>query len=313
MAQQHLRIWLLLGVMTVTALLGRVGHAQPKTVAVRLGYPADAKLLIIHADDLALAHSVDAASFAALDQKAATSASVMVTCPWLTEVAAYAKTHPEADLGIHTTLTSEWETYRWGSVAPRDQVPSLFDAQGYLWADVPGAVNHIKPEEAEREVRAQVERALQLGIRPTHLDNHMGTLFTHPALLAVYLKVAREYHLPFLAVRMPNLPTTMLSMLKDTDIVLDALVFPRPGLRPEEWEEGYLEVIRSLKPGLNQLIVHLGYDDAELQAITVNHPDFGAAWRQRDFNVITGSRFKRALEENRVILVGWKDLKKLLP
>jgi hypothetical protein len=101
-------------------------------------------------------------------------------------------------------------------------------------------------------------------------------------------------------------------MLKDTDIVLDALVFPRHGLRPEEWGKGYLEVIRNLKPGLNQLIVHLGYDDAELQAITVNHPDFGAAWRQRDFNAITSPEFKKALEENHIILIGWKDLKKLL-
>ncbi len=302
-------------VVLMSALLALTAgstQAQVKTVAERLGYPADAKLLIIHADDLALAHSVDAASFVALDQKAATSASVMVPCPWLTEVAAYAKAHPDADLGIHTTLTSEWETYRWGSVASRDQVPSLFDPGGYLWADVAGAMNHVKPEEAEREVRAQVERALQAGIRPTHLDNHMGTLLSNPALLAVYLKVAREYRLPFLAVRMPNLPTTMLAMLKDTDVVLDALVFPRHGLRLEEWGEGYLEVIRNLKPGLSQLIVHLGYDDAELQAITVNHPDFGAAWRQRDFNVITSPEFKRALEENHVILIGWKDLKKLL-
>jgi predicted glycoside hydrolase/deacetylase ChbG (UPF0249 family) len=295
------------------ALTAGSTQAQVKTVAERLGYPADAKLLIIHADDLALAHSVDAASFAALDQKAATSASVMVTCPWLTEVVAYAKAHPDADLGIHTTLTSEWDTYRWGSVAPRDQVPTLFDPQGYFWADFGGAASHMKPEEAEREIRAQMERALQLGIRPTHLDNHMGTLFANPALLAVYLKVAREYRLPFLAVRLPNLPAEMLSQLKDTDIVLDALVSPRQGLRPEEWKEGYLEVIGNLKPGLSQLIVHLGYDDAELQTITVNHPDFGAAWRQRDFNVITSPEFKNAVEENHVILIGWKDLKKLLP
>jgi hypothetical protein len=287
-------------------------HAQVKTVAERLGHPADAKLLIIHADDLAVAHSVDRASFAALDQKAVSSASIMVPCPWLTEVAAYAKEHPEADLGIHLTLTSEWDTCRWGPVASKDLVPSLFDPQGYFWADWAGATSHMKPEEAEREVRAQLDRAIRAGIRPTHVDNHMGTLFANPALFEVYLKVAREHGLPFLAVRIPNASAEMLSQLKDTDIILDALVSPRQGLRPEEWREGYVEVIRGLKPGLNELIVHLGYDDAELQAITVNHPDFGSAMRQRDFDAITSPEFKKALEENHVILIGWKDLRKIL-
>src|SRR5579864_56010 len=90
--------------------------AQTKTIAERLGYPPDSKLLIIHADDLAVAHSEDAASFDALDQHAITSASIMIPCPWLNEVATYAKDHPDADLGLHLTLTSEWKTYRWSPV-----------------------------------------------------------------------------------------------------------------------------------------------------------------------------------------------------
>ncbi len=106
------------------------------------------------------------ASFEALDRDAVSSASIMVPCPWLTEVADYAKAHPEADLGLHLTLTSEWKTYRWGPIAPRDQVASLLDPQGYLFFTAEEAVRHIKPEEAEREVRAQVETALKMGIIP---------------------------------------------------------------------------------------------------------------------------------------------------
>src|SRR5437899_5709627 len=105
-------------------------YAQTKTIAERLGYPADTKLLIIHADDLAIAHSEDAASFEALDKNYVASASVIVPGPWLTEVAAYAKAHPDADLGLHLALTSEWKTFRWGPVESKDKVPTLLDPTG---------------------------------------------------------------------------------------------------------------------------------------------------------------------------------------
>src|SRR5205814_883904 len=116
---------LLAGVVTCLAM--STAHAQTKTIAERLGYPANAKLLILHADDLGAAHSIDAASFAALDNGAISSASVMVPTPWITEVGAYARSHPNADLGIHLTLTSEWLTYRWASIESKDKVPSLLD------------------------------------------------------------------------------------------------------------------------------------------------------------------------------------------
>jgi hypothetical protein len=285
--------------------------AQSKTLAERLGYPRDSKLLIIHADDLAVAHSEDAASFDALDRHAATSASIMVPCPWLTEVAAYAKSHPDADLGLHLTLTAEWKTDRWGPVESKDKVPSLLDPDGYLWPEVAPALQHIKADEAERELRAQVEHAIAVGIHPTHLDSHMGVLFARPDLMAIYVKVAHEYKLPFLGMLSPNLPPDVKSMFSDKDVLLDSVVIANPTVQPANWKNFYLDAIKNLKPGLTEFIVHLAYDDAESQAVMVDHPDYGAAWRQRDYDAIASPEFKKALDDHHVILVHWSDLKKL--
>jgi predicted glycoside hydrolase/deacetylase ChbG (UPF0249 family) len=287
-------------------------RAQFKTTSERLGYPSDAKLLIIHADDLAVAHSEDAASFDALDKHAATSASIMVPCAWLTEVADYAKSHPDADLGLHLTLTSEWKTDRWGPVASKDAVPSLLDPSGYLWPDTDPAKQHIKSEEAEREIRAQIEKALAMGIHPTHVDSHMGVLFSRSDLFATYMKVAHEYKLPFLAVRTPDAPQAMLSLLSDKDIVLDSVLIATPDIKPADWKNFYISAIRNLKQGVTEFIVHLGYDNAELQAVTLDHPDYGSAWRQRDYDAITSPELRKALEDNHVILLHWNDIKRLL-
>lgn len=295
----------------VFLLLSPAG-AQTKSLAERLGYPPESKLLIIHADDLAVAHSEDIASFDALDKHAASSASIMIPCPWLTEVADYAKAHGDADLGLHLTLTSEWQTYRWGPVSSKELVSSLLDPSGYLWPETGPAVEHIKADEAEREIRAQVERAMAMGIHPTHLDSHMAVLFSRPDLFAVYVKVAHEYKLPFLGMLGPNVPPALRALFSDRDIVPDAIIMATPQVAAANWMKFYSGAIKNLKPGLTEIIVHLGHDDAELQAVTLNHPDYGAAWRQRDYNVITSPELKQAIEDNHVILIHWRDIKKLI-
>jgi predicted glycoside hydrolase/deacetylase ChbG (UPF0249 family) len=284
--------------------------AQTRTVAERLGYPADAKLLIIHADDLGFAHSADAASFDALDRGAVTSASIMMPTPWVTEVAAYARSHPNADLGLHLTLTSEWQTYRWASVESSDKVPSLIDSAGTLPDDDAPVAANAKPDEVERELRAQIERALALGIHPTHVDSHMGALFTTPQLAATYVKVAHAYHLPFLAVR-GNPPGGPQTTYAPNDILLDNVIIAGENIPRDKWKEFYLNAVAGLKPGLTEIIVHLGHDDAELQAVTVNHEPYGSAWRQRDYDVMNSAEFRKALQDNHIILIRWRDLQKL--
>lgn len=300
----------LLWPLATSMILASALPGQAKTIAERLGHPAGARLLIIHADDLGVAHSVNAASFDALDRGLVSSASIMMPTPWITEVAAYARKNPNADLGLHLTLNAEWETYRWGSVESRDKVSSLYDSTHALPRDVASVAKNAKPAEVELELRAQVERALALGIRPTHVDTHMGTLGATPEFIAAYVKVARDYRLPFLAFRdaraAPQPP------LSEKDVLLDALVMAGPDVQRDQWKAFYLKAIAELKPGLTVMLVHLGYDDAELRAVTVNHEPYGSAWRQRDYDVVTSPEFKQALRDNGVIVVTWRELGKLM-
>jgi chitin disaccharide deacetylase len=189
-------------------------------------------------------------------------------------------------------------------------VRSLLDSAGVFPNEVEPVARRAKPAEVERELRAQVERALALGMKPTHLDSHMGALFATPELMAVYLRVARSYNLPFLSLRGdPKLPPH--AALRPNEIALDTVIIAGPEIPREQWKQFYLDAIAQLKPGLTEMIVHLGYDDAELQAVMVNHPDYGAAWRQRDYDVVTSAEFQQALKDKGVVLVTWREIGKL--
>jgi predicted glycoside hydrolase/deacetylase ChbG (UPF0249 family) len=285
--------------------------AQTRTLAERLGHPRDAKLLILHADDLGVAHSENAASLDALDKGAINSASIMMPTPWVTEVVRYAQAHPSADLGLHLTLNSEWETYRWGSVAPRDQVPSLHDPDGTFPRSPDTVTRRAKQDEVERELRAQIDRAYAIGLRPTHVDSHMGALYETPELFATYAKVARSYKLPFLHFIGRPAPANV-AALAPSDVVADAVIMAMQMGTPEQWRTYYLDAIRDLKPGLSVILVHLGYDDAELRAVTVGWDAWGAKWRQQDYDVLTSAEFRQALTDNGVVLVTWRDVQKAM-
>jgi predicted glycoside hydrolase/deacetylase ChbG (UPF0249 family) len=286
--------------------------AQEKTIAERLGYPRDAKLLIVHADDLGMAHSVNAATIKAFETGLVNSGSIMVPCPWLSEIATYARANPQADLGLHLTLTSEWTSFRWGPVSPRDRVTSLLDKDGYFKLTESEAASHADPKEVELEITAQIERAKALGIQPTHLDSHMGTLYQNKALFEVFLRVARKYKLP---VRIAKtwfaqadfLPAT----LKDDDVYIDRILDINTAVAPNDWSSFYSDALKKLEPGVTEVVIHLAYDDAEMRGATFNHPNWGAAWRQRDFDFFTSDTFRKLLQDNQIKLITWREIGKL--
>jgi predicted glycoside hydrolase/deacetylase ChbG (UPF0249 family) len=304
------RKWMVGLLLWLVAGFAPAGQAQNKvSVAEKLGFARDAKLLIVHADDVGMTHAVNSATIKALESGGVNSASIMVACPWFPEIAEYAKAHPEADFGLHLTLTSERVYYRWGPVAPRDRVASLVDANGYFWHDW-AAERRIEPKEVELELRAQIERAYAMGIRPTHLDSHQYRLYDNGKdLFEVLLRIAHEKKLPFFVVRdwfaeHPYLE----SSLSPTDIVIDHTVTIAPSVPPEKWADFYRTAIRNLQPGVTEFVIHVAFADEEMTAATRERDTWGAAWRQRDFDYFTSAEFRQLLAQQKIQLVNWREL-----
>lgn len=299
--------FLLISVMSHVRALG-----QNKTIAERLGYPADTKLLIVHADDLGMAHSINDATTKAFATGLVNSGSIMMPCSWVPEIAEYARNNPKADLGLHLTLTSEWKNYRWGPLLPRDRVASLLDNHGYLRLTESEAASQAKVDDVEKEIQAQIDLARKLGIQPTHLDSHMGTLYQSKGLFETLIRVGRQNKLPVRISRewfgrMSYLP----SLLKPEDVLVDHMISIEPSVKPEAWARFYSDEIKNLKPGLSEVIVHLAYDDAEMKSMTKDHPDWGAAWRQRDLDFFTSDAFRELIKTHKIKLVTWRELRKL--
>ena len=169
---------------------------QTKTFAERLGWPKGARVLILHVDDAGMSHESDEGVEMAIGKGVATSTSVMMPCAWVPEIVKYIKEHPDLDAGLHLTLTSEWDNYRWGPLAGKTAVPGLVDKQGDFYSSVMAVYFHATPEEVDKEMRAQLDRAMSMGFKPTHLDSHMGTLFAKDAYMEKYLKLGIEKQIP---------------------------------------------------------------------------------------------------------------------
>jgi predicted glycoside hydrolase/deacetylase ChbG (UPF0249 family) len=299
------------GVALCFILMSVIGLSQKLTLQERLGYPKDARLLIIHADDLGVAHSENIASVGAMEKGSVSSASIMVPCPWLPEIAAYAKSHPQADLGLHLTLTSEWKFYKWKPVTPHDEVLSLLDDQGYLNESVEALVKNAKPEHVEKELRNQIERARQLGIDPTHLDAHMGAALATPNFLKVLLNLGREYRIPVHIGKefSQAFGYDFTKYLTENDVVIDRTIIASRPSYDSGMEGFYTDQIKSLQPGVHVLLLHAAYDDDEMKAITIDHEDYGATWRQHDVDFFTSDKCKKLLEEQKIRLITWREIR----
>ncbi len=275
------------------------------TVQKRLDYPDDARLLIIHADDLGLSGSENAATLAAFNEGMVSSGSIMVPCPAFDEAMELVTCHPEYDVGVHLTLTSEWESCKWGPLTPSADVPSLTDKNGYFYPTTLELRNKFKPGDVEREFRAQINTAKDKGLDITHLDSHMFAAFSDEEILKVYIRLGREYKVPVLLTY--DLPFSR--MLSPDCVVVDRLYYAEAGEKPERLKDYYTKVIESLEPGLNCLLVHLAFNNRELQDITLDKSDYGSLWRQADYDFFTGSQCRRLLKDNKIKLITWREIR----
>ena len=289
--------------------------AQP-TYAERLGWGPKARVVIFHCDDAGMSHASNLGAMESIEKGVVTSVSVMMPCSWVPEFVQYVKAHPDVDAGLHLTLNSEWNLYRWGPVAGKPAVPGLCDPDGYLWHPVQETAQHATPDEVEREIRAQIEKAEAMGLHPTHLDTHMGALVARPEFVARYLKVGIEKHIPVLAVgghrtaaRIEN-PEAMQHIDELVKTVWDAGLPVIDDLHTAsyEWKEGaksarFIEMLKSLKPGITLVLVHCSRPTDEFPLITSS-----SNLRLEDLKAMIDPELRKTVQVEGISLTTWREL-----
>ncbi len=273
----------------------------------RLGLAAGTRALIIHADDSGMCHGANVATRDALNSGAVSSTAVMVPCPWFPEFAAMCREHPEWDVGVHLTHTAEWQQYRWAPVL--SDVPGLVDGEGYLWRDGRGAAQ-ATADEVERESRAQIDRAIEFGIRPTHIDTHMGVMGYSSDYAEAYHRLASDYGLP-VTVRGPLSDDVRARVGAAVAALVDSGSAPvvsrsSVGVESVDFEprlREYHDALCALEPGVTQITLHLGTDSEEMAAIMPVHID-----RVNDLRAFSDPSTRALIEDEGIELVQWRDI-----
>ena len=267
-----------------------------------LGYPADARLLIINADDFGMCNSVNEAISASLLGGVACSTSLMIPCPWALQAINFLKDHPEIPFGVHLTAISDSVNNHWQPLTAAEKVPSLLDEAGYFYdfEHMPEFLAQVSLDQLEMEFRAQIEFVLAARLKPTHLDWHSLRIGNREDIWDVMFKLAREYSLALrVASRFSIEKLQSLGLPTHDHDVLDSYL-----LDPSNKADRYAELLRKLPAGLSEWAVHPGLDSAELLAIEPG----GTHIRQADFDFLTSRRVKEIILEEGIILLNYRAL-----
>jgi hypothetical protein len=287
------RWWGLLGCVLVVACRHtppQVAVPQPATTTA-----PDGVYLVIRSDDGGMSHAVNMALKQLLETGLPVSVSVMFPCPWYQEIVEILREHPEASVGVHLTLNSEWRYYRWGPVTGREAVPSLVDEDGYFFPSSDDLYhNQPDPGEVERELRAQIERALATGLHIDYLDYHMGTANGDPDIRAIVERLGSEYHLGLMGYNG------------------DDRFNPQYDAEPAAKLDSLLVAVERLEPGYHVLVTHLGIDTPELAALvdmnTAQPLEQMSRHRQGELDAVTAPAFREALVRHAITPITYREL-----
>jgi chitin disaccharide deacetylase len=295
---------------------------KPNPVLKKLGFSNDDRVVIIHTDDIGMCQASVEAFAEMVAFGLISSGAVMVPCPWFLEAAAYSKRNPEVDLGVHLTLTSEWDTYRWGPISTRDPKSGLMDDQGFFHKTCEAVWHSIDPEAAALELDLQVKRALEAGMSLTHVDTHMGSV-AHPKLIPAYVQLATKYGLPLMIPRMSaeqaiaeqgldegtaQMIAQMVSQLEEMGLPLLDNLSGLPLVNAEDRFGQAKKVLKALEPGLTHFIIHPSKDTPELRKITDSW-----ACRVADYETFTSKAMRDFINDEGIQVVGYQALQALMP
>lgn len=293
---------------------------NPNPILRKLGFAATDRVVILHADDIGMCHATIPAFAELADFGLVSSGAVMVPAPWFLEAAAYCRQHPQVDVGVHGTLTSEWETYRWGPLSTRDPATGLLDAQGYLHQSVTALVTNGDPSAVQIELTTQLKRAMAEGIDPTHIDTHMAAIAS-PRFIPGYLQLAIAYGLPPMLVRLDEagwraqgLDAETAAFAARTVEQMEAQGLPMldnismlPLDQPNNRFEAAKRAMAALPAGITHFIIHPAIDTPEVRAITPDAPS-----RIADYRTFTSKEMKAYVHNAGIHVIGYRPVRALM-
>lgn len=253
---------------------------------------------LIRCDDMGMCHALNMAIEQVIESGIPMSTSVMFACPWYQEAVEILKKHPEVGVGIHLTLNAEWKNYRWGPVLGKEAVPTLVDSNGYFFPSRGKLfANNPKNKEIERELRAQIERALNSGVQIDYIDYHMGAAVQTKELRKMVESLAEEYELGMSGYF--------------NEIYSNVTYHAALGNKTDS----LFAHIKNLKPGINMQVLHVGLDVPEMQALK-DLNEFGlpemSRHRQAELQSILNPQVKRLLINKGAKLITYKDLIRMI-
>jgi predicted glycoside hydrolase/deacetylase ChbG (UPF0249 family) len=298
-----------------TVLSTAVGWVHAETWADRLGYPAGSKVVVLHANELGMCHETNAAWAKLLESGIVKSGSAIVPAPWFGDFAKRSVAHPNADIGIELTLNSEFDDYRWQPVAS-GLVPSLADGDGFLWRTPNQTASNASVEDVEFELLAQIERAKESGLDPSHLTTHLGTLVTRPDLIEVYLRIARQEWIPAMVVELTPekieqlaaqgyaLPEDVIELFSDYPLPkVDDIRHVGPAESYDAKKQAFLKMLSELPPGITQISLRPAVASDALSSITDD-----AQQRAWDAELLADEEVRQALTTDGVVLTDWREI-----